>query len=113
PEPGKEVDPAEIVREVLPLLDAGDILAHPYTRMPSGVVGKDGKVHPLILEAARKGVLFDVGRGSHLSFDNTRRAMEAGILPFTIGADLHGYNVRKPKGGSWYRGTFATDAKGK
>lgn len=111
--PGKKVDPARIIREVLPLLDAGDILAHPYTRMPSGVVGADGKVHPLILEAARKGVRFDVGRGSHLSFDNARRAIDAGILPYTIGADLHGYNVRKPKGVSWYRGTFAVDAKGR
>jgi dihydroorotase len=113
PAQGKDPDPAQIVREVLPLLEEGDILAHPYTRMPSGVVGADGKVHPLILEAAKKGVRFDVGRGSHLSFDNTRRAMEAGILPYTIGADLHGYNVRKPKGVSWYRGTFATDARGK
>lgn len=113
PAPGAKVDPAKIVRDVLPLLDAGDILAHPYTRMPSGVVGTDGSVHPLILEAARKGVRFDVGRGSHMSFDNARRAMEAGILPYTIGADLHGYNVRKPKGGSWFRGTFALDSSGK
>ena len=111
--PGEKIDPAQVVRDVLPLLDEGDILAHPYTRMPSGVVGADGSVHPLILEAARKGVRFDVGRGSHLSFDNARRAMDAGIVPYTIGADLHGYNVRRPKGVSWYRGTFATDAAGR
>ena len=113
PTPGAKADPLQVIREVLPLLDAGDVLAHPYTRLPSGVVDTNGSVHPLILEAARKGVRFDVGRGSHLSFDTARRAMDAGIVPFTIGADLHGYNVRRPKGVSWYRGTFAADSSGK
>jgi dihydroorotase len=106
------VDTDAIVRDVLPLLDPGDILAHPYTRHPSGVVGPDGKVHPLILEAIRKGVRIDVGRGSHISFETARRALDQGVVPFTVGADLHGYNVRRPKGLSWYRGTFAVGPKG-
>jgi len=108
----KPVDPESIVREVLPLLEPGDILAHPYTRLPSGVVDAGGKVHPLILEARDKGVRFDVGRGSHISFETARRAIDAGVVPFTVGADLHGYNVRRVGGDSWYRGTFATDAQG-
>lgn len=107
------VDTGQIVREVLPLLDGGDILAHPYTRLPSGVVGPDGAVHPLILEAVRKGVRVDVGRGSHISFANARRAIDAGIVPFTVSADLHGYNVRKLNARSWHRGTFAADDSGK
>lgn len=102
----KPVDPDTIVREVLPLLDPGDILAHPFTRLPSGIIGRDGNVHPLVHEAIAKGVRFDVGRGAHMSFDNARRALDAGIMPFTISADLHAYNVRKPGGKQWYRGTF-------
>jgi dihydroorotase len=107
------VDTDAIVSEVLPLLDPGDILAHPYTRLPSGVVGANGKVHPLILEAIARGVRIDVGRGSHISFETARRAIDQGVVPFTVGADLHGYNVRQPKGESWYRGTFAVDQSGK
>jgi dihydroorotase len=92
--PGVTVDAAKIIDEVVPLLDPGDILAHPFTRFPSGFVAPDGSIHPLIKEALAKGVRIDVGRGAHFSFTTARRVIDAGILPFTIGADLHGYNVR-------------------
>src|SRR5207245_5613726 len=91
---GAAVDASKIIDEVVPLLDPGDILAHPFTRFPSGFVAPDGSIHPLIGEALSKGVRIDVGRGAHFSFTTARRVIDAGILPFTIGADLHGYNVR-------------------
>jgi dihydroorotase len=103
---GAKVDAAKIIDEVVPLLDAGDILAHPFTRFPSGFVAPDGSIHPLIREALARGVRIDVGRGAHFSFNNAQRVIEAGILPFTIGADLHGYNVRLHDGGRAYRGMF-------
>lgn len=104
---GATVDAARIIDEVVPLLDPGDILAHPFTRFPSGFVAPDGTIHPLIREALAKGVRIDVGRGAHFSFTNARRVIDAGILPFTIGADLHGYNVRLRDGGRAYRGMFS------
>jgi dihydroorotase len=103
---GAKVDAAKIIDEVVPLLDPGDILAHPFTRFPSGFVAADGRVHPLIREALAKGVRLDVGRGAHFSFSNAERVLDAGIVPFTIGADLHGYNVRIADGGRAYRGMF-------
>src|ERR1700723_3973921 len=39
---GVSVDPATIIEQVVPLLDAGDVLAHPFTRYPSGFVNTDG-----------------------------------------------------------------------
>lgn len=104
---GKKVKPATIIDKVVPLLDPGDILAHPFTRFPSGFVAKDGSIHPLVKEALAKGVRIDVGRGAHFSFKNAERVLAAGILPFTLGADLHGYNVRLKDGGRAYRGMFA------
>jgi len=103
---GTSVDPQSIIEQVVPLLDAGDVLAHPFTRYPSGFVDKDGTVHPLVFEALARGVTIDVGRGAHFSFDNARAVIEAGILPTTLGADLHGYNIKFPDGGRWYRGMF-------
>jgi dihydroorotase len=103
---GAAVDAAKILNEVVPLLDPGDILAHPFTRFPSGFVAADGSIHPLVREALAKGVRIDVGRGAHFSFTNARRVIDAGILPFTLGADLHGYNVRLKDGGRAYRGMF-------
>ncbi len=100
------VNAAKIIDEVVPLLDPGDILAHPFTRFPSGFVAADGSIHPLIKEVIAKGVRIDVGRGAHFSFANAERVIAAGILPFTLGADLHGYNVRLKDGGRAYRGMF-------
>jgi dihydroorotase len=103
---GAAVDAGKIIDEVVPLLDPGDILAHPFTRFPSGFVAADGSIHPLVKEALAKGVRLDVGRGAHFSFSNAERVLGAGILPFTLGADLHGYNVRLKEGGRAYRGMF-------
>ncbi|MDR3537135.1 MAG: amidohydrolase/deacetylase family metallohydrolase [Acetobacteraceae bacterium] len=108
---GASVDPQTIIEQVVPLLDAGDVLAHPFTRYPSGFVNADGTIHPLVYEALAKGVTIDVGRGAHFSFDNARAVLAAGILPTTLGADLHGYNVKMPDGGRWYRGMFTNTAE--
>jgi dihydroorotase len=107
---GAAVDAGKIIDEVVPLLDAGDILAHPFTRFPSGFVSAKGAIHPMIGEALARGVRIDVGRGAHFSFTNARRVIGAGILPFTLGADLHGYNVRFKDGGRAYRGMFTEGA---
>lgn len=107
---GSSVNPQEIIEQVVPLLDAGDVLAHPFTRYPSGFVNQDGSIHPLVYEALAKGVTIDVGRGAHFSFDNARAVIAAGILPNTLGADLHGYNIKYPDGGRWYRGMFTDGA---
>lgn len=96
-EPGAEVDADEVVRSLVPLMDAGDIMAHPFTRHPGGFISQEtGEVHPVIWAAIDKGVTFDVGHGSHFSFEMARRVLATGIKPFTLGADMHGYNVRVP-----------------
>src|SRR6516162_319828 len=93
---GATIQAAKIIDEVVPLLDPGDILAHPFTKFPSGFVASDGSIHPLVREALKRGVRIDVGRGGHFSFTTAKRVIGAGILPFTLGADLHGYNVLLP-----------------
>jgi dihydroorotase len=91
-----EIDMDEQLPEIVSLMDEGDILAHPFTRHPGGFVNKEGKVHPIIREAIDKGLLIDIGHGSHFSFDMARRVLDAGVLPNTVGADLHGYNTYVP-----------------
>lgn len=102
---GKAVDTKQLLDELIPLLDPGDILAHPFSRFPSGFVGPDNKVHPLVFEAMKRGVKIDVGRGSHFSFEVAQKVVDCGILPDTLGADLHGYNISKLH----YDGTFRPD----
>jgi dihydroorotase len=98
-EEGPVPDPDELIRELVPIMEPGDILAHPFTRHPGGFVSKEGKVHPIVFEAIDRGVRVDVGHGSHFSFEVARRVLDAGVRPFTLGADLHGYNVRVPTAG--------------
>ena len=91
------VDADDILPQVVELLKPGDILAHPFTRHPGGFVDRNGRVHPIVREALARGLWIDVGHGSHFSFKMARIALDAGIVPHTLGADMHGYNTQRPQ----------------
>src|ERR1700722_19507835 len=91
---GEDAD--TIIERVIPLLQPGDILAHPFTRHPGGFVDRDGNVHEVIRAALDHGLKVDVGHGSHFSYRLARKALDAGIVPDTLGADMHGYNTFVP-----------------
>jgi dihydroorotase len=91
---GEDVD--TILQRVIPLLREGDVLAHPFTRHPGGFVNREGEVHPVIQAALDRGLKVDVGHGSHFSYRLAKKALAAGIVPTTLGADIHGYNTHVP-----------------
>jgi dihydroorotase len=106
PESGPNgVDPDTILEQVVPLLKPGDIIAHPFTRHPGGFVNREGKLHPIVKEALARGLKTDVGHGSHFSYKMARIALDAGVVPDTLGADMHGYNTRVPKPAKALAGT--------
>jgi len=90
------VNPDSIFNQVVEMLKPGDILAHPFSRHPGGFVEIDGKLHPLVPEAIARGLKIDVGHGSHFSFQTARIVLDAGVMPDTLGADMHGYNTSVP-----------------
>jgi dihydroorotase len=97
PESGANGEDADtIVERVIPLLKSGDVLAHPFTRHPGGFVNREGEVHRVIRAALDRGLKVDVGHGSHFSYRLARKGLDAGIIPHTLGADMHGYNTRVP-----------------
>jgi dihydroorotase len=91
---GEDAD--TILERVIPELRPGDILAHPFTRHPGGFVNREGQVHEVIRAALDHGLKVDVGHGSHFSYRLARKALDAGIVPDTLGADMHGYNTYVP-----------------
>jgi dihydroorotase len=98
PESGANgVDADTILDQVVGLLRPGDILAHPFTRHPGGFVNREGRVHAIVRRAMEMGLKVDVGHGSHFSYKMARIALDAGIVPDTLGADMHGYNTTVPK----------------
>ena len=64
---GVTIDPDEVVRELVAIMEPGDVLAHPFTRHPGGFVSVEtGQVHPVVWPLLDARVTVDVGR--QLSF---------------------------------------------
>jgi dihydroorotase len=97
PDDKEAYDVDAILPDMLEILRPGDILAHPFTRHPGGFVDRSGKLHAVVREALARGLKTDVGHGSHFSFKMARLVLEAGVVPDTLGADMHGYNTKVPK----------------
>lgn len=93
---GSPVNPDCIFNQVVDMLKPGDILAHPFSRHPGGFVEVNGSLHPMVKEAIARGLKIDVGHGSHFSFKTARIVLDAGVIPDTLGADMHGYNTIVP-----------------
>jgi len=74
----------------------GDIITHTFEniseRMP--IIGEDGKVRPFVMDARKKGVLFDLGHGgAGFWFDQAAPAVSQGFLPNSFGTDLHRFSM--------------------
>jgi dihydroorotase len=79
----------DALRDSLTFLDPGDVLVHPYTNNPGGVLDEDGKVKPEIRDAYERGVLLDLAHGTHLNLDVARRTLDQGLKPHIISSDAH------------------------
>jgi dihydroorotase len=84
----KRYDPT-VIRQLLPMLESGDILTHYFTANPGGMLDGNGRLVPEAWEAARTGVWFDTAHGrANFSFDVGRRIIDQGLLPHCISTDL-------------------------
>lgn len=81
--------PELVMESVFPLLRPGDTVAHVYSCMPDGIMGPGDAVPETVIEALSRGVHFDIGYGLNFSYRIARAMMEAGVLPNTIGSDVH------------------------
>ncbi len=75
--------------DVLALLRPGDIVSHFLHGRGSGILDERSRLKPAVLEARRRGVVFDVAHGrNHVNFPVARHALEQGFPPDTISSDL-------------------------
>ena len=78
-----------ITRQLLPLLDEGDIITHLFSGNPGRIIDEDGKVIQEILEAQERGVFLDTAHGrQNFSFDVAKAALEQGVRPMSISTDM-------------------------
>src|SRR3984893_784784 len=84
----KRYDPT-VIRRLLPMLEAADILTQYFTANPGGVLDGNGRLVPEAWEAAKTGVWFDTAHGQmNFSFDISRPTIDQGLLPHCISTDL-------------------------
>ena len=83
--------------EVLTRLRRGDILTHCFRPFPNAPVRQDGRVREEVLEARRRGVIFDIGHGSgSFGFQTAEAMLTAGFLPDVISSDVHALSIKGP-----------------
>jgi dihydroorotase len=84
----KRYDP-NVIRELLPLLEPGDIVTHLFTANPGGVLDANGKLVPEAKELADRGVWLDTAHGRmNFGFNVGRRVLDQGVVPHCISTDL-------------------------
>ncbi|HVY41452.1 MAG TPA: amidohydrolase/deacetylase family metallohydrolase [Hyphomicrobiaceae bacterium] len=82
--------PPPSYEEVIDMLRPGDVLTHAFRPFPNAPCTVQGTVKPAVLEARKRGVLFDIGHGKgSFSFKTTRAMLANGFYPDTISSDVH------------------------
>lgn len=75
--------------ELADSLRPGDIFCHCFQGTGNTIVTEDGQIAPRILEARKRGVIFDAANGrGNFSLETARRALKAGFAPDIISTDL-------------------------
>jgi dihydroorotase len=88
---------AHPLEDLFPKLRPGDIVTHSFTGNTNGILDNTGKVKDVAWDAARRGVIFDVGHGAgSFSFDVQEKAIADDFWPGTVSSDVHRYNLRGP-----------------
>jgi dihydroorotase len=83
--------------EVISRLRPGDILTHCFRPFPNAPVGEDGRIRDEVIEARRRGVVFDIGHGGgSFGFRTAEKMLEAGFLPDVISSDVHTLSINGP-----------------
>jgi dihydroorotase len=83
--------------DTVAMLRPGDVLTHAFRPFPNAPLSAQGKVLPQVLDARKRGVLFDIGHGMGSFAFKTARAMLAnGFPPDTISSDVHALSINGP-----------------
>lgn len=77
------------VEEFLPIMEANDIICHPYHNRGENILDDEGHVKPCVWDARKRGVLFDSAEGySNISYIEMEKALRDGFYPDIISTDM-------------------------
>lgn len=84
------------LEEQLNRMRPGDIITHSFEKVSERmtVIDEQGNIRPFVLDAKKKGILFDVGHGgAGFWFSQAIPAFKQGLLPNSFGSDLHRFSM--------------------
>ncbi len=84
------------LEEQLNRMRSGDIITHSFEQVSERmtIIDEQGKLRPFVLDAQKKGILFDVGHGgAGFWFSQAIPAYKQGLLPNSFGSDLHRFSM--------------------
>jgi dihydroorotase len=85
------------LQDFLLLMKDRDIVTHIYNPRPNSVLDESGKLLTEVVEARKRGVLFDVGHGrTNFSYRIAEKCLGQGLIPDTISSDVSNGSVRGP-----------------
>lgn len=84
------------IETILENLGSGDFLTHSYTGWEGNTLVDSGKPRKSVVNAIKKGVIFDVGHGAG-GFDSTVAStmIENDLYPDSISTDIHTGSIKK------------------
>ncbi|EON75233.1 amidohydrolase [Lunatimonas lonarensis] len=88
--------PEYSLKEQLRRMRPGDLLTHTYEhiRDREPIIDQNGNLLPAVIEARKRGVLFDLSHGgAGFWFDQAVPAIQQGLTPDTFGTDLHRFSM--------------------
>lgn len=89
--------PPPTLQDVLARMRPGDVLTHCFRPFPNNPNTADGGILDAVLDARRRGVIFDIGHGMGSFAFSTARAMLAnGFMPDCISSDVHALCIDGP-----------------
>ena len=82
--------PPPSYEDVVAALRPGDILTHAFRPFPNTPCNSQGAIKQVVIEARKRGVLFDIGHGKgSFAFKTARAMLASGFEPDTISSDVH------------------------
>jgi dihydroorotase len=89
--------PPPTLEDVLARMREGDILTHCFRPFPNNPASAEGKVRSAVIEARKRGVIFDIGHGmGSFAFKTARTMLAKGFAPDCISSDVHALCIDGP-----------------
>ena len=89
--------PPPTLEDVLERMRKGDILTHCYRPFPNNPATAQGGVRSAVIEARKRGVIFDIGHGmGSFAFKTARTMLANGFAPDCISSDVHALCIDGP-----------------